>query len=121
MMIEQRKALRLDTLARVTIKELKEEEILLKDISVTGCRVECPDETEIKLNNQYNVEISPERGSKIEAFELMAEPKWMNTGVNSLEIGLSIIQFPQGLQFQHYVDYLAWRYSNGISITGEKI
>ena len=120
-MIEQRKALRLDTLARVTIKGLEEREFFLKDISVTGCRAECACNAAIEKNTQYQVEIFPESGSKIEAFEFLAESKWVKIGAESSEIGLSIIQFPQGVQFQYYVDYLAWRYAHGISITGAKL
>ena len=118
-MTEQRKHTRYETLAKVKIEGVSEEEPLLKDISITGCRAECASFTEIKLGAQFKLEILPESASKIDPFDLLAESKWLRTGAYSYEIGFSILESPKGKQFQRYVDYLSWRYSHGSSMTGK--
>ena len=118
-MAEQRKNKRYGTSAKVRIEGTQDENTMLKDISVTGCRVECPSYAEVEINSQYNMEIIPESTAKIGAFKLLVESKWIKTGGNSYEIGFFILKSPEGKQFQRYVDYLSWRYSQGNSITGE--
>ena len=118
-MIDQRKTMRMDTLARVVIKGHNNEEILLRDISVTGCRLGCPLNTQIELNIRYFLEIVPEGITKIDAFELIVESKWKKDCSDSFDIGFFILEFPRGIQFQNYVDYLSWRYNQGISFTGQ--
>ena len=117
-MVEQRKTMRMDTFARVVIKGHNHEEILLRDISVTGCRLECPLNTQIELNIRYLLEIIPEGKTKIDAFELIVESRWKKDCANSFDIGFFILEFTKGIQFQNYVDYLSWRYNQGISFTG---
>ena len=112
-MIEQRKYSRFETLARARIEGANEGETLLKDISVTGCRLECTAYPEIKLNTLYEVEIIPETNTRIGAFNLLAESMWTRAGSYSREIGLNISNPPQGKHFERYVDYLSWCYSNG--------
>ena len=122
-MIEQRKVIRLETLAGVAIKGLKQGQALLKDISVTGCRAECPKDAGVEKNSHCILEIIPEEKTSIKSFELLAEAKWVKNGLESMEIGFFILEFPKDLQFQYYVDYLAWRYAQegrniGVKNTG---
>jgi len=49
-MIEQRRSTRYPTLAKIRIEEFDNGETLLKDLSITGCRVVHPGYTEIELN-----------------------------------------------------------------------
>ena len=119
-MIEQRRTIRLLTNAKMMIEGLKEGEAILKDISVTGCRVECPANLEVKLNAQYKLEIVPESSAKIGSFGLLAESRWIKTSANSFEAGFLILESPKGEQFQNYVDYFSWRYSQENSAGGEK-
>ena len=119
-MNDQRSSARFQTIAKVVIKGLNDEETILKDISVTGCRVECPVDTEIEIGVQHKLEIIPESISKIDSFELLVESIWIRTGSYFFEIGFSIVKSPRGKQFQRYVDYLSWRYSQGSSMIGDK-
>jgi hypothetical protein len=112
-MSENRKNLRYQTLARARIEGAVEEEILLKDISITGCCVECTMYIDIKPNTQYKVDIFPETASNIGDFELLVESKWIRTGDYSCEIGFAVLESPKGRSFQRYVDYLSWRSAMG--------
>ena len=118
-MTEQRKHTRYETLAKVKIEGIIEEEPLLKDINITGCRVACSNSAEIELNKQLKLEILPESAAKIGPFDFLAESKWIRTSSRSYEIGFLILESPKGKQFQRYVDYLSWRYSHGNSMTGK--
>ena len=116
-MSEQRKHTRYEAFAKVQIEGISDGEALLKDISITGCRVELPAYASIEPNTHYKLKVIPESEAGIETFFLDAEPKWIGSGVNSSEIGFSIVKSPKGKQFQRYVDYLSWRYSHGSSMT----
>jgi hypothetical protein len=108
-MFEQRKSKRYPTTARAHIPEVFKGEALLKDLSITGCCIECTMYVDIKIGAQYKVEIIPEAASNIEKFELLAKSSWIRTGGYSCEIGFSIIASPRGKLFERYVDYLSWR------------
>jgi len=119
--MEQRKNSRFLTVAKVEIKELSKEEFQLKDLSVTGCRIEYPLDTEIKLNMPLSLKICPEKEAKVKPFSITAEAKWLRVNSSSCEAGFMITESPKGRQFQNYVDYLSWRYSQGKSMTSEDI
>jgi len=111
-MLEQRKNPRYRSLAHVRITGVLEGECLLKDISITGCCIECTGVSDIKPNTRYQLEIKPESVSHIRRFELLVESKWIRGNGYSTEMGLSIIASPKGKQFLHYVDYLAYRHAH---------
>ena len=117
-MSEQRKSQRFKTSAKIILVDLHHKECLLKDISITGCRIEVADYLEIKPHTQHKLKIVPEGDSGIEAFTLLVEAKWAGTEIDYYEFGFSIVKSPKGKQFQRYVDYLSWRYSQGSSMTG---
>ena len=121
-MIEKRKHTRYQALAKVLIKGkgISDEEVLLKDISITGCRIELPANLTIEPNTHYKLKIIPESEAEIESFLLDVEPRWLGAEHSSSEIGFSITKSPKGKQFQRYVDYLSWRYSHGNSMTKDK-
>ena len=119
-MFDKREHIRYTTLAAAKIEKLTDGESLLIDISITGCRIECPKQSKMELNKQYQLEVIPEKEAKAGSFLLSVESKWIRTGDGTSEIGLSIIESPKGKSFQHYVDYLSWRYSKGNSMTGDK-
>ena len=120
-MVEKRKFARYKTFAKAKIKGLSEGETLLKDLSVTGCLVECTSYAGIEINKQYKLEIIPESASKIGGFEFLVEAMWMRAEGYSSEIGFCIVQSPKGKLFERYVDYLSWRYSHGSSMTGSGV
>jgi hypothetical protein len=118
---EQRKNARYESLARITIEQLINEEFILKDISVTGCRLECPLGSKITAKKRYMLHLIPENASKIAGFSFEVESKWMRSCGSSNEVGFNITESPKGKEFQSYVDYLSWRYSKGSSMTGNGV
>jgi hypothetical protein len=108
-MLEKRKQPRYVSLARVRIPQAGNTDILLKDISITGCGIESTMMLDLILNNPYKMEILPEAASEIGRFELVVEPSWIRAAGYSFEAGFVIVESPKGRQFQRYVDYLSWR------------
>jgi hypothetical protein len=95
--------------ARIKYQGIAGSENLLKDISVTGCRVECTSLSDIQLDAAYILEIIPEPNAKIGRFELDVKTVWISPSGYSGDAGFSIIASPRGKLFQRYVDYLAWQ------------
>ena len=118
-MTEQREKVRLVALAKIDLEALKEGKTLLKNISITGCCLLCPISTNIELNTKYGLEITPEGSAEIDLFDLLAESRWIRACAGFFEIGFFILESPKGDQFLRYVDYLSWRCSQGIGVTGE--
>ena len=110
-MPESRKSPRYRTLAHACIPGIMEGENLLKDISVTGCCVESTVVVDLKPDTEYFIEIRPEVVSRIDKFKLQVERKWIRNDGYSTEVGFNIIASPKGKQFEHYIDYLAYRSS----------
>jgi hypothetical protein len=106
---ENRRHTRYRSFARVRFPGQLGGENLLKDISVTGCRVECTSLMNLKPDIQYTLEMIPEAAAKIGAFNLEVKPIWIRSGDYSSDVGFIIVASPKGKLFQRYVDYLAWR------------
>jgi hypothetical protein len=117
-MAEQRDSTRYQSSAKATLEGSGNKEALLKDISITGCRLVLTAYVSIAPNKRYKLKIVPESTAGIEPFLLIVESKWIVAGANSNELGFSIVKSPRGKQFQRYVDYLSWRYSQGSSMIG---
>jgi hypothetical protein len=106
---DQRSHTRYRSYARVKFRELIGRECLLKDISVTGCRVECTSLADIQVDADYILEVIPEPHSKIGHFEIEVKAVWINPAGYSGEVGFHITASPKGRLFQRYVDYLSWQ------------
>jgi hypothetical protein len=108
-MFNERKSVRYPAHARARIPTAFTGEAFLRDISITGCCIECTINIDIKANASYKIEIFPEASSEIGRFEVTAESRWVRTGGYSCEVGFRILASPKGRLFQRYVDYLCWR------------
>jgi hypothetical protein len=108
-MREKRKIPRYSTLAHARIPGIMDGENLLKDLSVTGCCVECTTMTDIKPDSAFQLEVIPETGSGIGPFSLSVESKLIRPIGYSTDIVFAITASPKGKHFQRYVDYLAWK------------
>jgi hypothetical protein len=108
-MFEQRRNIRYPTLARVRIPDVFKGEAFLKDLSITGCCIECTMHIDIQIKFPYKIEVLPETASAIDKFDLSVESCWIRAGGYSREIGFLITASPKGKLFQRYVDYLVWR------------
>jgi hypothetical protein len=87
-------------------------ECLLKNISVTGCGVECTGVVDLQKDIPYQMKVKPEKDSHIGSFDLQVECKWIRTSGHSTELGFFITASPKGRKFQRYVDYLGYRHSH---------
>ncbi|MDR3139283.1 MAG: PilZ domain-containing protein [Treponema sp.] len=110
-MIEKRKHIRYRTLVKACIIGVPDGDVIVKDLSVTGCRIEAATYISIAPNTTYTLEVTPEHAAKIGKFELSVESRWMRAGIDSCEIGFAILASPKGKFFERYVDYLAWQSS----------
>jgi hypothetical protein len=108
-MFESRNQIRFSSLAKTRVDGFVGGEALLKDISVTGCRLEFSSAVAFNMTEKYRLIVLPEREAQIEEFELEAQPRWSMVQEDCFDIGFSILSSPKGRTFQRYVDYLAWR------------
>ncbi len=107
--IDKRKHPRFPAHARVRIPKLFNGEVLLKDISITGCGIASAVPLNIKQGDRFSMEIICEPASRIGNFDLQVEAMWIRKKDNTCEAGFSIVASPTGKQFEHYVDYLSFR------------
>ncbi|MDR0587261.1 MAG: PilZ domain-containing protein [Treponema sp.] len=108
-LFDKRKNRRYPSVAKAQSSGVFSGDALLKDLSITGCCIECTMCPEISAGEKYKMSIFPEENSGIGSFELVVECKWIHTADYSCEIGFDIVQSPRGKTFQRYVDYLSWR------------
>jgi hypothetical protein len=108
---EKRKSRRYPSIARVQIPGAFSGDALLKDLSITGCRIECTMHVDLAEKTDYKIILFPEDNTGIGSFEFLAECKWLRPGAYACEIGFAIKESPKGKDFQKYVDYLSWRQS----------
>jgi hypothetical protein len=87
-------------------------ECFLRNISITGCGVECTGAEDLQQGIQYQMKVKPEKESHIGIFDLQVECKWIRKNSHFTEMGFFIIASPKGRQFQRYVDYLTYRQSH---------
>jgi len=111
-MSEGRRSPRYRSLAHTQVSGIPEGECLLRNISITGCCVECTDTADIQPNTRYQLIVKPERGSHIGSFQLEVECKWIRKDYYAAELGFAIVASPKGKKFQRYVDYLAYHHSH---------
>jgi hypothetical protein len=107
--IEKRKNRRFPSIAKAKLPAVFTGEALLKDISVTGCRIECTMQVEIHENAEYSITIFPEDSAGINSFDILAECIWFHSSGYSCEIGFAVKSSPGKRNFERYVDYLSWR------------
>ena len=108
-MQERRKDLRSHSIGRAYIDCIPKGDVFLKNLSITGCCLECTSNAEkIKLNEVYSITVDPEHESKINKFYVRAKCRWIHKSDSSCEIGFQIAVSPSGKDFQNYVDYLSY-------------
>ncbi|GMO31658.1 MAG: hypothetical protein Ta2B_12740 [Termitinemataceae bacterium] len=108
-MIFQRSGKRLSSLARASISQAFAGDALLKDISVTGCRLEHTALIDVKTGEKYQLTIKPESIAKIGEFTLTVEARWVQSANFNCEAGFLVVESPKGKLFQRYVDYLDFK------------
>ncbi|MDR2729794.1 MAG: PilZ domain-containing protein [Treponema sp.] len=107
-MIEQRLNPRYRTMGHARITGEISGELLLKDISITGCCLECTTICDIIQDKKYKIVILPEIAANIETFEIEAECRWIRSADYVTELGFLVVASPRGKGFQRYVDYLEY-------------
>ncbi|MDR2376242.1 MAG: PilZ domain-containing protein [Treponema sp.] len=107
--MNHRSHIRYRTYAKVKFRGILEQESILKDISITGCRVECTSLADIHVDFPYTLEVIPEVSSRIGHFDLEVKAVWISMAGYSGDVGFIITASPKGKLFQRYVDYLSWK------------
>jgi len=107
--IEKRKSPRFLSIAKARIPQAFTGEAILKNISVTGCCIECTMHVDMEENSQYTITVYPEDNTDIGCFDLLAECRWIHPDGDSWGIGFEIKKSPGKKNFERYVDYLSWR------------
>jgi hypothetical protein len=105
---EKRKFPRYVSLAQALVKGFLGEAVV-RDLSITGIRLEFSVAIALPLEEKYVIVIYPETSAQISPFEILAQPMWNRAIDNSFEIGFKIIESPKGKQFFNYIEYLAWK------------
>ncbi|GHV83797.1 hypothetical protein AGMMS50212_11370 [Spirochaetia bacterium] len=108
-MFLKRKDKRLSTLATAKIDGAFTGEALLKDLSITGCKLEHTMLIDVLEGQSYTARIKPEAAANIGEFEINIEARWVNVGNCACEAGFCVIESPKGKEFQRYVDYIDYR------------
>jgi hypothetical protein len=108
-MFVERKNRRYPAFATVVMHNVFIGSALLKDISVSGCRIEHTMIIDVEKGRRYTLWIKPEPSANIREFDLMVEARWVEARNCAFEAGFSVIESPKGRFFQRYVDYLAYR------------
>ncbi|MDR1307593.1 MAG: PilZ domain-containing protein [Treponema sp.] len=108
---DKRKNHRYPSIARVRIPDVFSGEAFLKDLSITGCRIECTMHVDVQEKAACRIVVYPEESAGIGSFDLSAECRWLRPESYSWDIGFDIKESPKGKDFQKYVDYLSWRQS----------
>ena len=106
---ELRNSPRYNSIAHARIPGILEGDNLVKNISITGCCLECTSFCDIKPNEQFNILIQPESAADIEEFDLQVECRWIRNGDYYSDVGFQVIASPKGKRFQRYVDYLSYQ------------
>jgi hypothetical protein len=107
----ERKNQRWAALAEATIEGAFSGRALVKDLSVTGCRLESAVPMHINTGEVYMIVVYPEASANIAEFELKAQVQWIESGSAGCEAGFSIKVSPKGAFFNRYIDYLDYRAS----------
>ncbi|HOJ99445.1 MAG: PilZ domain-containing protein [Treponemataceae bacterium] len=108
-MVNKRAFPRYPTIAQARLKNLLQGEAFVKDLSITGCRLEFSAAIALSVGEIHEIEIIPEGQANVEPFELTAEVRWSLASYDSFEVGFYILRSPRGKSFFHYLDYLAWK------------
>ncbi|MDR2767735.1 MAG: PilZ domain-containing protein [Treponema sp.] len=106
---DKRKNRRYPSIARAVLPKFFSGDALLKDLSVTGCCIECTMQVDVEIGGCYGLQVIPEEASEIGPFELAVECRWFRPAGYSCDIGFGVTKSPNGKAFGRYVDYLAWR------------
>ena len=108
-MNELRRCPRYPSFARARVAGFHEGDALLRDLSITGCRLEFSAAIAFSLQQRCRITVMPEDRASVEAFDLEASALWSRADYDTFEIGFTIEASPKGKSFERYVDYLAWK------------
>jgi len=116
MKLNLRQCSRFPAIAHALVSELIPAEAVLRDLSVTGCRLEFSAAVACGPGKKYRITVIPEARASVDTFDLDAEVRWSRSEYDAFEVGFSIVLSPKGKEFLRYVDYLAFRASEGAAL-----
>jgi hypothetical protein len=118
-MYEKRAVPRYVSLAQARLDHIDYTLGFLRDLSITGCRLEFSVAIALDTGKEYKIIIYPEEVSHIEPFEIIGENRWNRAGYDAFESGFFFRSSPTGKAFERYLDYLTWRTNVTTTETGK--
>ncbi len=108
-MIDKRANPRYSSIAQARLAHIDYAAGIVRDLSITGCRLEFSVAIALEIGKDYPIAVYPEAASGIDPFEIIGETRWNRAGYDAFEIGFFIRRSPSGKAFERYLDYLSWR------------
>jgi hypothetical protein len=96
---------RYTSLARISMNGF-EGEAVLRNVSIGGFRMESKTYVTITVGDRYAIVIKPENASRLQAFEMEVEVRWVKSSETSFNCGFSITKPPDGRSLEKYIDYI---------------
>ncbi|MDR1626717.1 MAG: PilZ domain-containing protein [Spirochaetia bacterium] len=102
---ENSRAPRYASLARISINGF-EGEAVLRNVSIGGFRMESKTYAAITGGERYAIRIKPETASRLSAFELEVEARWVKSTEASFTSGFLVTKPPTDRSLEKYIDYI---------------
>jgi hypothetical protein len=90
---------------------MKGSRLLLKDVSLSGGRIQSEDFIDIVPNGNYTIAIIPEEESQINGFEVEILSRWVRMNKNGSETGFIMVLPPGNKMVEDYIAFLRSRIS----------
>ena len=78
---------------------------VLKNVSIGGFRLESKTFVDMDVGNAYVIQITPEKESAIDKFELHVTVQWAQSSAEKFAVGFSISR-GGGRPFERYIEFL---------------
>ena len=101
---------RFNSNGQVFISQVSNTDALLKNLSDSGLCIESSDVIEVLPKTRYSIDIIPEKESKVEAFSLEIESRWVKAKMKTSESGFVIVVPPDTsvkAMLEQYLHYLS--------------
>jgi Fe-S cluster assembly ATPase SufC len=92
---------------------MTEDELLLKNISLSGGQIHGKEFIDVIPNGKYTLAIIPEKESNIDKFEIDIISKWVKIKRNGTESGFIIVLPPGSKMVEEYIEYLKTKQNTG--------
>ncbi|NLM00299.1 MAG: PilZ domain-containing protein [Treponema sp.] len=112
-MLENRKHMRYEDVARIEAPDICIFPGVLVDVSEQGCKVRFSVPVSVDMDNDYELKLYPTHKSSVCSFVLIGHPVWNKTTTTYSEMGFKILHSPGKKHFLEYISNLV-AYENEI-------